>query len=71
MWMEEGQPRVNHRRVDQARAAWATGVQVLTRAQADGPDPLDADSQAVMVKAEARLASSNPTLSRRSVTAIR
>jgi tetratricopeptide (TPR) repeat protein len=58
-------------RVDQARAAWATGVQVLTRAQADGPDPLDADSQAVMVKAEARLASSNPTLSRRSVTAIR
>src|ERR1019366_4301558 len=46
-------------RVDQARAAWTAGVQILRRAQADGPDPLDADSQAVMVKAEARLASSN------------
>ncbi|HEY3948082.1 TIR domain-containing protein [Phenylobacterium sp.] len=45
--------------VDQARAAWVAGVQVLTHAQADGPDPLDADSQAVMVKAEARLASSS------------
>jgi tetratricopeptide (TPR) repeat protein len=50
--------------VNQARAAWAAGVQVLKRAQADGPDPLDAESQAVMVKVEARLASSNPTPSR-------
>jgi tetratricopeptide (TPR) repeat protein len=51
-------------RVDQARTAWAAGVQILTRAEADGPDPLDAESQAVMVKAEARLASSTPTKSR-------
>ncbi len=46
-------------RVDQARGAWAASLRILTRAQADGPDPLDADSQAVMVKVEARLASSN------------
>ncbi len=48
-------------RVDQARAAWAASVQLLVRAQDDGPDPLDADSQAVMVKSEARLAWPNTT----------
>ena len=45
--------------LDAARASWSAGVHILARAQTDGPDPLDADSQAIMVKSEARLTASN------------
>ena len=45
--------------LDAARASWSAGARILARAQTDGPDPLDADSQAIMVKSEARLTASN------------
>ncbi len=41
-----------------ARAVWSQGLSVITQAQANGPDPLDDDSHAIMLKLQARLGAS-------------